>query len=173
MAETPDTLITTYLHMTRRDQFRPAYVHATTVHIMPVAQPDTTFYLFLYQTVGEQWAWRDRLLMPEEVLAELLMEPARQVHVLYDRGAPAGYIELHRQGSDVQVDYFGLRPAFTGRGLGKHLLSYGVDLAWNQGAERVWLHTCNLDSPYALPNYRARGFEVYDVVETPMPDVYQ
>jgi hypothetical protein len=26
----------------------------------------------------------------------------------------------------------------------------------------VWLHTCSLDGPHALANYRARGFEVYD-----------
>jgi len=25
----------------------------------------------------------------------------------------------------------------------------------------VWLHTCTLDSPNALPNYRARGFRPY------------
>jgi len=23
----------------------------------------------------------------------------------------------------------------------------------------VWLHTCTLDSPHALPNYKARGFD--------------
>jgi len=26
------------------------------------------------------------------------------------------------------------------------------------GATRVWLHTCTLDGPAALPNYLARGF---------------
>jgi hypothetical protein len=26
------------------------------------------------------------------------------------------------------------------------------------GASRVWLHTCTLDSPRALPAYQARGF---------------
>jgi hypothetical protein len=25
----------------------------------------------------------------------------------------------------------------------------------------VWLHTCTLDDPAALPNYRARGFRPY------------
>jgi hypothetical protein len=29
------------------------------------------------------------------------------------------------------------------------------------GATRVWLHTCTLDSPVALPNYEARGFVRY------------
>jgi hypothetical protein len=25
----------------------------------------------------------------------------------------------------------------------------------------VWLHTCTLDSPHALPNYLARGFREF------------
>ena len=36
------------------------------------------------------------------------------------------------------------------------------------GPTRVWLHTCTLDDPAALPNYVARGFrpcstEVYTI----------
>jgi len=30
-------------------------------------------------------------------------------------------------------------------------------------ASRVWLHTCSLDHPYALANYKARGMKVYKV----------
>ena len=26
---------------------------------------------------------------------------------------------------------------------------------------RVWLHTCTLDHPHALPNYQKRGFAPY------------
>ena len=37
------------------------------------------------------------------------------------------------------------------------------------GAQRVWLHTCNLDGPHALANYQKRGFRIYDVVEEPCP----
>ena len=29
--------------------------------------------------------------------------------------------------------------------------------AWTGGTKRVWVHTCDLDGPAALPNYRARG----------------
>ena len=30
--------------------------------------------------------------------------------------------------------------------------------AWADGANRVWLHTCTLDDPAAMPNYLKRGF---------------
>jgi long-subunit acyl-CoA synthetase (AMP-forming) len=41
------------------------------------------------------------------------------------------------------------------------LLTLGVQQAFAAGAERVWLHTCTLDGPTALPNYQARGMTIY------------
>jgi GNAT superfamily N-acetyltransferase len=74
----------------------------------------------------------------------------------------AGYFELEEHDDDsVEIAYFGLRPEFFGRGLGGELLTQAVREAWRTGAKRVWLHTCTLDSPRALPNYLARGFEPF------------
>lgn len=134
--------------------------------------PDVAFYRFLYREVGEAWRWRDRLAMPDDELASLLASATVDVDVVYTEGVPAGYIELVRIGVDMEIAYFGLRSAYFGRGLGKHLLSHGVAYAWNDGANRVWVHTCNLDGPNALKNYIQRGFRVYDVKEEPMPEKY-
>jgi GNAT superfamily N-acetyltransferase len=56
--------------------------------------------------------------------------------------------------------YFGLVRAAQGAGLGRALLTHAVREAWAMDARRVWLHTCTLDAPTALPNYLARGFRV-------------
>jgi len=66
-------------------------------------------------------------------------------------------LDRHDDGS-VEIAYFGLRPEFIGRGIGKAMLTRAADEAWALGADRVWLHTCTLDSAHALPNYLARGF---------------
>lgn len=172
-AELPPMLITTYLQMTDRSEFRPAFLQADDSRsLIVMARPDVAYYRFLYSAVGGPWRWRDRLLLTDEALAALLSEPGTSVHVLYDQGAPAGYFELAARAGEVEIVYIGLRPEFVGRGLGKHLLSCGIAEAWRQGARRVWLHTCNLDAPQALPNYLARGFTVYEVREQPMPDRY-
>ncbi|MAS35886.1 MAG: GNAT family N-acetyltransferase [Anaerolineaceae bacterium] len=169
----PDILQTTYLEMTSRDAFRPAYLDDSMhVQIMRMNTPDLAYYKFLYQAVGEIWRWRDRLVMPEAELAAALSHAGCRVDVLYVDGVPAGYVELLREGHDTEIVYFGLRPGFIGRGLGKHLLSHGIAQAWDDGAQRVWVHTCNLDGPHALDNYRKRGFSVYRVEEQPMPDRY-
>jgi len=75
------------------------------------------------------------------------------------RPAPAGYFELEQQAAGtVELAYFGLGPGFAGEGLGGWLLTRALEHAWClDGTERVWVHTCSLDGPGALPNYRARG----------------
>lgn len=172
-AKKANTLITTYLEMVSKEDFAPAFIQAPDIEIVVMEMPDLGFYKFLYQSVGEEWAWRDRLQMSTSKLRGILASPKTQVHVMYVSGSPAGYVELYRHDDgSVEVAYFGLRRSYMGRGLGKHLLSYGVARAWDMGAKRVWLHTCNLDGPHALSNYQKRGFRIYDVVEEPMPELY-
>ncbi|MEG4004888.1 GNAT family N-acetyltransferase [Microcoleus sp. Pol11C1] len=84
-----------------------------------------------------------------------MLVPRTSVHVLYVNGTPAGYIELanHQEGSaarfySTEIVYFGLKPDYIGRGLGKHLLSHGIACAWNKGTQCLWVHTCNLDAPH-------------------------
>lgn len=169
----PSTLVTYYLEMTGPGQFRPSYAdHTAGVMMMRMSRPDVGFYRFLYGSVGEQWRWRDRLLMSDKELEHALAKPETSVHVLYVDATPAGYVELSKQGDSTEIAYFGLRPGYIGRGLGKHLLSHGIARAWDEGAQRVFVHTCNLDSPHALENYLKRGFSIYQTFEEPMPERY-
>jgi GNAT superfamily N-acetyltransferase len=168
----PATLVTTYLEITDPAQARLAFTTAPGVDVRRADMPDVAFYRALYRGVGEAWRWRDRLLLSDAELAAELIEPGREVHVLYVDDLPAGYVELVLAESAVEIVYFGLFPAYLGRGLGKHLLSCGITRAWKLGGKRVWLHTCNLDAPHALANYLKRGFQVYHVDERPMPERY-
>ncbi len=86
-------------------------------------------------------------------------------------GVIAGYVELERQPEEsIEIAYFGLLRQFLGHGIGGVLLSDAVERAFRGGARRVWLHTCSLDSPRAMENYRARGFKVFDE-QTTLADV--
>lgn len=176
----PDLLVTTNLQMTDWSEFRPAYLnYLDGIKVMCMDTPDVAFYRFLYTSIGKQGRWRDRLSHSDEEINALLVVPGTSVHVLYVDGAPAGYIELvqHTEGRSArfystEIVYFGLRPTYIGRGLGKHLLSHGIAYAWNKGTQRLWVHTSNLDDPHALKNYINRGFKVYRVDEQPMPECY-
>lgn len=169
----PDILITTYLEMTNKSQFNPAYLEDTSgLNLKKMGTQDVEFYRYLYSTVGEQWKWKDRIILSNNQLQTLLAIPGTSVNVLYVNDIPAGYIELAQSDETTKIVYFGLCPGYMGKGLGKHLLSCGIAQAWNNGVKRLWVHTCNLDSPYALDNYIKRGFKIYQIDKQPMPARY-
>ena len=82
--------------------------------------------------------------------------------MLYYTGAPSGFFELHQyEDGSVEIAYFGLLKEYTGRGLGKYLLTIAIEQAWKKATDRVWVHTCTLDHPAALTNYLKRGFKPF------------
>jgi ribosomal protein S18 acetylase RimI-like enzyme len=157
------TVTTTYLHLPSREHFSPAMIDHPDLLVFEAREPLPAFYRFLYSAVGQDYYWIDRLVWSDAELQAYLARPTVTLLVLYWRGTPAGYIELEAASVEpgTEVAYFGIIPGFHGRGFGKHLLSVGVQRAFDDGAERVWLHTCTLDGPYALANYQARGFVPY------------
>jgi GNAT superfamily N-acetyltransferase len=124
--------------------------------------PTPEFLRFLYAAVGEPYHWTDRLVWTPPQWAERLADPAVEVWVAWDGGAPAGYFELcHQPDGTVELAYFGLLPHAVGQGQGGPLLSAAVSRAWEMGAERVYVNSCSLDHPSAMANYAARGFHVF------------
>jgi ribosomal protein S18 acetylase RimI-like enzyme len=159
-------VITTHLEIPNYEAFRPFYLNDSDLTIIKMGVALPAYYRFLYGTVGRDYQWIDRLPWTDEQLQQYLSSPSVSVWVAYYKGTPAGYIELQREAEEpgTEIVYFGLIPAFHGRGLGKHLLSFGVQKAWNENPERIWLHTCTLDGPHALSNYLKRGFQIYKTV---------
>lgn len=161
---TPDhPILAIYLHLPHREAFRPATIDDPEVLLMRAQEPLVPFYRFLYDTVGRDFWWVDRLKWSDERLAAHLARPEVHLLVLYLRGTPAGYAELDFASSEpgAELQYFGIIPDFQGRGLGKHLLSAAVAYAFDHDAERIWLSTRATDGPRAIANYEARGFVMY------------
>ena len=152
----------TYLEMTAPAQLRRAGSPDPLSRVERVVECPTSFYRYLYREVGRRYHWVDRLDWGDAQLRAHLADVRIGVWAMYVGGAPAGFFEL-RQDDDgsVEIAYFGLLPEFIGRGLGKQLLTEAVDRAWALRPRRVWLHTCTLDDPAALPNYLKRGFVPY------------
>ena len=163
-----DRLTTWYLQMGTPAALRPAPEPSVDAPLLRVEHPSPAFSRFLYTAVGGGWFWRDRLPWTYAQWWRWLDRSELETWVLYVDGTPAGYIELEQQAhGDVEIAYFGLLPAFIGRGLGGHLLTRGIARAWSYpGTRRVWVHSCSLDGPAALANYQARGLVIYRVEET-------
>ncbi len=134
----------------------PAPPGAAVEHLVA---PSVPRYRQLYDAVGHDWYWVDRTRVPDAALHELLEDPRVEVHLLRVDGREAGFAELDRsEPGEVRLMYFGLMPGFIGRGLGPWFLRWAVARAWSYAPRRVWVDTCTLDHPRALPNYLGVGF---------------
>jgi len=176
------SVTTWYLEQTARADLPPVQGPPPEqgVRIARSEVPSPEFSRFLYTAVGGDVTWTDRLSWPYARWAEYLGRPGVETWVAYERGTPAGFIELEA-GPDgsVEIVYFGLLPAFRGRRIGGLLLSYGIERAWDLAerwpgrapTKRVWVHTCSKDGRHAMANYQRRGFRLYDTTVTEEPDV--
>lgn len=150
------------LEMTSPADFRPSRAAVPGFEVRQARIPSPPLNRFFYTAVGGDWFWIDRLSWTYGQWLAWLDRPELETWIGSLEGTPAGYFELERQHSgNVEIAYFGLLPQFIGQGLGGALLSAAVRRAWEMGASRVWLHTCSLDGPAALPAYQARGFRIF------------
>ncbi len=127
-----------------------------------VPVPSVPLVQRLYREVGARYHWTDRWKWTSEEWQAWVRRTGYGVWILSYDGDLAGFFELRwDEDGACEIELFGLVERYHGRGLGKHLLSAAVEIAWTIGATRVWLHTCTLDDEAALPNYLARGFTPY------------
>lgn len=157
------TVTRTYLELARASDLQrndtTAFSGARVGRIQPVT-PET--FRDLYGRVGGAFQWHDRDAWTDQTIAERFAGDRVTLWELTLGEKPAGFYELERHDDgSIEIVLFGLIPGFAGRGLGRGLLVDAVDRAWSLGASRVWLHTCTLDAPAALPNYLARGFKPF------------
>jgi GNAT superfamily N-acetyltransferase len=153
-------VIRTYLELTDARGIRPAPVPRVTgdVQIAEQDPPDGATNRWFYEHVGRDHQWTDHAGRSDtewQAWAEGV-----ETWVVTVDGENAGYYELHPTGDDVEIAYFGLLPHARGQGLGGYLLTHALRRAFAL-APRVWVHTCTLDGPHALPNYKARGLAPY------------
>ncbi len=133
------------------------------VRVEILRQPSVQAYRSLYNGVGSDYYWTDRNRLPDDELRQVIQQPTVQISRLLVDGEPAGFSELDwTDAKNIELVYFGLFPKFIGQGLGKCFLQWTLNEAWARSPDRVWVHTCDLDHPAALPNYLKAGFQIYD-----------
>ncbi|REJ85692.1 MAG: GNAT family N-acetyltransferase [Planctomycetota bacterium] len=132
------------------------------LQVLHARRPPVPYYRYLYDAVGADYQWLSKRKLSDEELAAVIHDPRVEIHVLHVEGSPAGFAEFdRRQPDEIEMVQFGLTRDFIGQGLGKWFLQWTIDKAWSYQPRRFWLHTCTLDHPAALPNYKQAGFRQY------------
>lgn len=151
---------TTYLEMKIKPETEAVAAPAR-CEVRRWGNPETGEYRELFAAVGGEWGWSGRLILHEEELRTVIHARTTEINLLRCGGQTAGFAELDRSAAGrVEISYFGLLPAFIGRGLGGFFLDWAARRAWEGSTERVWLHTCEYDHPRALAAYLKAGFSI-------------
>ena len=142
-----------------------------TLQLRHVTQPSAEQYRALFRKVGSPWLWFSRLIMDDDKLRAIILDPKVELFEVAAVEAVVGMLELDfREPGQCELAFIGLVPELAGQGHGKWLLAEAVRRAWREGVERVHVHTCSLDHPAALGAYRRAGFTPYKRAIERFPD---
>ena len=151
--------VVTYLSMTQK----PAWAKNPLRHSGLTLRQDRKFdlarYRALFRQVGQQWLWSSRLAYDDTRLASHIHAQNVDLFEIMYQDTVAGLVELcHHSPEDIELSFFGLKPEFTGQGLGRDLMQLTLNHARTAETTNLWLHTCTFDHPAALKFYQACGF---------------
>lgn len=156
----------TYLRLDSLDALVPARPPKVAARLQRLDPCPVSTWRALYRQIGYEWHWHDRDAWDQSRIQTRLHAADVRVYEAKadlngDTAVTIGFLELelHADGR-VEIVYLGLDRRAIGLGLGGWLVTEAVREAMAWPATGVWLHTCTLDAPAALPNYLARGFTV-------------
>jgi GNAT superfamily N-acetyltransferase len=120
-------------------------------------------YLALYRKIGGPVGWDLRLKLSSYDLQKILTSPESRCFVLRQGIEVAGLCELCLANTgEAELQYFGLVPSFQRQGLSVPFLQIVLCNVFKEGANRIWLHTDEEDSPAAQKVYGKVGFTNYE-----------
>ena len=127
--------------------------------------PPTSYFLYLYRTVGKKYEWTDWLAAEKSVLEKFLSNEEVILYSLVFDGAPRGFFVLDfREPFVCDLAYFGLFDEMIGKGFGKLMMNKAFKIIVDRGEIRnITVNTNTLDHFNALPFYKKSGFKVLKV----------
>ena len=98
--------------------------------------------------------WQDKNWM------DYISDKNLKTFILQNNNDLVGYFELIFNSKNCEIAYFGILEEYIGKGYGGFLLSEALRIGF-KNAERIWVHTCSLDHPNAIENYKSRGMKIF------------
>ena len=156
------------LELPSKSDFRPKTFPDSAILAVRASASDAGLCRHLWIEVGRGF-WNERADWTSERWRTHLTEEAVSFWIARTATEEVGFFELARDNENMKIEGLGLLPLWRNRGLGGGLLSVATKRAFDDGATRIWLHTATDDHPNALPNYRKRGYRIYQEEELKHP----
>ena len=115
---------------------------------------------FFYKQIGKKHQWVDRLIWQDRNWMDYVANNNLKTYILRKGDDLVGYFELIFNKNDCEIAYFGILEEYIGKGYGGFLLSQALIIGF-KNANRIWVHTCSLDHPNAIENYKSRGMKIF------------
>ena len=115
---------------------------------------------FFYKQIGKRHQWVDRLIWQDKDWLKYISNENLKTYIFKRENDLVGYFELIFNNNDCEIAYFGILEEFIGKGYGGFLLSEALKIGFKR-ANRIWVHTCSLDHPNAIENYKSRGMKIF------------
>ncbi len=115
---------------------------------------------FFYKQVGKKHQWTDRLIWQDKNWIDYISNKSVETYILQTKDNLIGYFELIKEDGNCELAYLGILEEYIGKGLGGYLLSEALKIGLKK-SKRVWVHTCSLDHPNAIENYKLRGMKIF------------
>ena len=115
---------------------------------------------FFYKQIGKKHEWVDRLIWQDKNWMDYVSKETLKTIILRKENDIVGYFELLFDNNDCEIAYLGILEEYIGKGYGGFLLSEAIRLGFTN-SRRIWVHTCSLDHPNALENYKSRGMKIF------------
>ncbi|NPU84678.1 MAG: GNAT family N-acetyltransferase [Syntrophaceae bacterium] len=156
--------LTTSLQMNHEDQARLDFKPVPDLEIVRATQEDANTIKEFYQGIGENHLWVDRRGWEIDDFEMQIAQERTIIWLARLKGRPIGFLEAyHYPDNRIQIIFLGILDQYSGRGIGKHLLSHGISSAWQRRPSKMIVHTRSYDGEHALNNYVKRGFQITKV----------
>jgi len=119
---------------------------------------------FFYKQIGKKHQWIDRLAWQDKDWIKYVSDKNLETYVLKKDNDLIGYFELIYTKDSCEIAYFGILEEYIGKGIGGHLLSEAIKIGLKK-TKRIWVHTCSLDHPHAISNYKSVGMKIFKTEE--------
>ena len=118
---------------------------------------------FFYKQVGKKYQWIDRLAWETKDWIRYTSNRNLKTFILKNKNDLIGYFELilNLNNQECEIAYFGILEDYFNKGFGGYMLSEAIKNSFKLGSKRTWVHTCSLDHPHAIQNYKSRGMKVF------------